>query len=100
MASYDDASRCPKCGVTGKLSHDDPYGPGERLHTLTCENSRCSWFETIWTVLLLADGTVPDPQDFSKKKKTYTGFNYSEEEAKNIEAYARWVANQSLGGGR
>ena len=72
MASYEDATRCPQCGQPGNVRKKlKPQAGGTTLHVVYCENERCEWFDTAWNVSVRPDGTVPDPQDFKGKPKTY-----------------------------
>lgn len=57
--SYDEASRCPKCGNSGELKQQRPGPDRSEIHILTCQNKVCRWYQTDWVVQRLEDGTVP-----------------------------------------
>ena len=70
MASFETASRCPKCDNVGEQSsvRDAPKGRG-KLYIFTCQNGACAWFLTDWVVQKLPDGTVPVRE--SDREKTF-----------------------------
>lgn len=66
--TWDEASKCPKCGLSGEVSKTPRQLPAEagassgaRLVEIFCRNNRCSWFNTPWEVQINKDGTIPDP---------------------------------------
>lgn len=84
-ASWQDAIKCPKCGLTGEhMSREskqvgirDADGnrihgvtPGGKLHKIYCRNSRCRWFNTNWTVQVNPDGSIPEP-DTHRRPRQY-----------------------------
>lgn len=101
MASYEDAIVCPKCGMTGKL-RGRPIPDGmNRLHMIYCENVRCEWYDTPWNVTVRADGSVPDPQDFAHRQKTYmVSASEAERSRQFVQNYAAEIQELSLKGGR
>lgn len=84
-ATWADATKCPKCGLTGehmvretkqaRLRDDDGnrifgIAPGTKLHKIYCRNSRCKWFDTNWTVQVNPDNTIPEP-DTHRRPRQY-----------------------------
>jgi hypothetical protein len=65
MASWDEASRCPKCGNTGVANGTKPVRRENRqkatLHILKCMNPLCVWTGTNFHVQVNEDGSIPDP---------------------------------------
>jgi hypothetical protein len=61
--SWEEATRCPKCGHPGK---DEGWKPGKRrgvkVHSIRCESTElCPWYNTTWLVQVNEDGTIPAP---------------------------------------
>ena len=61
MATWDEASKCPACGMTGKSQAKKPIGGGAIRHTLYCTNIGCEEKSYPWYVEQRADGSIPDP---------------------------------------
>jgi hypothetical protein len=62
MATFEEARACPKCAVPGTVGKSKSIPrTRDQLITITCQNPRCKWYNTNWTVQRRADGTVPDP---------------------------------------
>lgn len=72
MATWEEASRCPKCGNVGR---EDGQMATQRRGTnvvkLTCENPLCKWFETPWFVQINPDGSIPDPESVLNSPKQF-----------------------------
>jgi hypothetical protein len=66
MASWDEASRCPKCTSQGKgvSQHDTERENGEKVkvHVLECPNPLCIWAGERFMVQVNKDGSIPDPE--------------------------------------
>jgi len=44
MATWEEASKCPRCNQPGRQTSAVPSGnPGNKVVTLKCENSACPW---------------------------------------------------------
>jgi hypothetical protein len=83
-ASYEEATRCPKCEMPGRVRSKQPVlgrPKGTQLHLVYCENDRCTWYDTSWPVQVNPDGTVPvferaadhlDPREKVYPKQTNT----------------------------
>jgi hypothetical protein len=92
-ASYEDATRCPKCGMPGHVRSKQPVlgrAKGTQLHLTFCENEVCQWYDTSWPVQVNPDGTVPvfehhDPRDKAYPKRMIT----DEATDKTIKALSR-----------
>jgi hypothetical protein len=64
MASWEDASRCPRCDLPGEEVNRLPgKKPGYKVATLLCRNDKCRWFNTGWAVQINPDGSVPEARD-------------------------------------
>ena len=63
MTTWDEASKCPACGFSGKSMSKKPMGEGSVMHTLYCTNTGCEEKTYPWYVQQRADGSIPDPQD-------------------------------------
>lgn len=69
MASFDEASKCPKCGLTGDQGRVNSVARSrDRLIQMTCKNVRCKWYESSWSVQVRPDGSVPDPDTRPRQK--------------------------------
>lgn len=64
--TFDEARRCPRCEELGLLGKFKPMRDGSKLHTVTCKNERCRWFDTSWVVQVMSDGSVAKPQKHDK----------------------------------
>lgn len=64
MASWEEASRCPKCGQPGEDVKQSSIRTGRLRggvnHVLHCKNERCKWFETGWSVSVGPNGEIPE----------------------------------------
>jgi len=73
MASYEEATRCPKCGNTGELVSKHPAGTdlprGTMAHVLMCKTELCRWYNTTWLVQVNPDNTVPDAKTVGRQKQ-------------------------------
>lgn len=96
--TYEEATQCPKCGLPGNVRIKKPAGrnlpPGTQLHTVYCENERCSWYNTCWFVQLNPDGSIPPPSDHRGEPKLYQGFEGHDMEANQIRAALEAAARQ------
>lgn len=64
MATFAEASKCPKCGFTGEAGPKTPTRkPGVFAVVCTCYNNGCRWFQSGWVVQINADGSVPDARE-------------------------------------
>jgi hypothetical protein len=84
-SSYEEATRCPKCGTIGNARLKKVQGRGQ-VHTVYCENKLCTWYNTCWIVQVRADGTVPPPTDHRRSPKLYQGFEDHDQAARDIVA--------------
>jgi|SRR5882762_5721136 len=70
LTTFEEAKRCPKCKVAGKLADQRPQGSGITVHTFECENSRCERSGERWIVQTNPDGSIPQhtqgPKTFPK----------------------------------
>lgn len=69
--SYEEASRCPKCGNTGESVETRPGPNRSKIHILRCQNAVCRWYATDWIVQQLEDGTVPVRERQERAPKTF-----------------------------
>lgn len=62
-STLEEASRCPRCEQAGKYvgerSLRDPRQG--KLKVFSCENTRCKWYNTTWTIQVAPNGTIPPP---------------------------------------
>lgn len=72
-ASFEEATRCPKCNEPGELGVNRPGPDKSTIHFVWCRNQVCKWFDTNWIVQQLEDGTVPvrPTQDHRAHQKTF-----------------------------
>jgi hypothetical protein len=92
QTTFEEASRCPSCGQPGKdtKSIPIPLGTpgvtrGAKIHTIQCQN--CDF--GVWLVQVDPDGSVPPPQDHTKRPKMYLGFEGHDQQARDILAAVR-----------
>lgn len=69
--TFEEATHCPKCKEPGKETMKTPTGKGI-VHTYTCMNERCTWFETGWVIQVLPDGSIPLREKGEKQFNAYT----------------------------
>lgn len=71
MVTFEEASRCPKCNNIGTetAKHNGPNG--STVHTITCMNTVCIWFETGWIIQRNSDGTIPVREASSRAPKQF-----------------------------
>lgn len=70
MATWEEASKCPKCGLTGEAGKVNFIrGSRDRLIQLTCMNKVCKWYNTSWPVQVRPDGSVPDADTRPREKE-------------------------------
>jgi hypothetical protein len=100
--SYEEATRCPKCGNPGDVVKKEaaPAGAnlprGTQIHTVYCRHPLCPWYNTCWLVQVNSDGSVPPPQNHTFSPKLYHGFEGHDEEAARIVASLRATQQLSL----
>lgn len=58
VLTFEDAKNCPKCGSQGKVVRTDRTTDGGKLNVVHCQNDKCTWFNTGWTVQTKSDGTL------------------------------------------
>jgi hypothetical protein len=87
QTTFEEASRCPNCKQPGKDTKAIPIPPGTpgvtkgaKIHTIECQN--CDF--GVWLVQVDPDGSVPPPQDHTKKQKLYLGFEGHDEAAMEL----------------
>lgn len=61
--TLEQASRCPRCKQPGRFDGERPMRSvrNAKLKQFMCENDRCKWYHTTWSVQVNADGTIPPP---------------------------------------
>lgn len=63
--TLEEASRCPRCKEPGRFNGekalDRADSAGAKIKLFVCDNSRCKWHTTSWTVQVNANGTIPPP---------------------------------------
>lgn len=71
MTTLEDRRRCPKCEMPG-LQAGRVVRPTDRseIVTMTCDNSRCKWFNEAWIYQIRADGSLVEP-DTRKRPKNF-----------------------------
>jgi hypothetical protein len=92
QTTFEEASRCPQCRQPGKDVRviPIPLGTpgvtrGAKIHTILCQN--CDF--GVWLVQVDPDGSVPPPQDHTKKPKLYIGFEGHDQQARDLMAQIR-----------
>jgi hypothetical protein len=92
--SYEDAARCPKCFKPGEKTaqrHVPRQLTANRmpamLHTLTCRNSVCPWYDTSWFIQVNDDGSIPKEETNRTEEKIYP--NRGASPARKEQALAR-----------
>jgi hypothetical protein len=87
QTTFEEASRCPQCKQPGKDTKSIPIPlgtpgvtKGAKIHTIQCQN--CDF--GVWLVQVDPDGSVPPPQDHSRKPKLYLGFEGHDQRAMEI----------------
>lgn len=104
QSTWEEASRCPKCGEPGELGKTIPTPSelprGTKLYEVYCRNGDkvfsqdCKWFNTPWLVQVNPDGSVPAPSDHKGEPKQYVGDFGSDEEAQRVINQLKWEEEQ------
>jgi len=96
MATWEEARCCPKCSNAGREDGRVPTAKrGVTAVKLTCENPLCRWFETPWFVQINPDGSIPDPDTFSKGPKQFV-IPRSDAEAEAMIKAANFAGEQAF----
>ena len=72
--TWEEASKCPKCGKPGRDGGIRPTArPGTKAHLLYCMNQLCLWYEKgdngePWLVQVNRDGSIPPPNTTGQKQ--------------------------------
>lgn len=82
MATWEEASKCPRCEQRGQEVTQFSGPNRSTIHTLECRNERCSWFESRWIVQRLEDGSVPQRAGGQKEFPPIPGL--SREQAERV----------------
>jgi hypothetical protein len=88
--TYEEATRCPKCGNPGEVAIKAPaprqarLPRGTQIHTVYCRRELCPWNNTCWMVQVNADGTVPAPKNHRGEPKLYAGFEGHDNQANEL----------------
>lgn len=77
--TFEEAKRCPRCQNPGQQTNSRRQPDGSTLHTFTCRNSRCRWYDTTYVVQVNSDGTVPPPN--THRQKTFPALPERSQEA-------------------
>jgi hypothetical protein len=63
--TYEEACKCPKCGLPGDVRSKSPARgasrPGAVVHMVYCVNDKCVWYDTSWVIQVNSDGSIPEP---------------------------------------
>jgi len=103
--SWDEASQCPRDGLTGKVESRRriPKGAAEvggQLVTLTCPGTNCEYNGIGWTVQLRPDGTIPEPVERGQRERSFPVLPGSATRAQAVrDALAEQVELEQRGGG-
>lgn len=82
MATIEEAIHCPRCQETGKEVKKYPSTRGSTIYVFHCQNEKCHWYGTGWTVQVNRDGSVPER---TKGMKEFPALSvYDEAAAKRI----------------
>lgn len=76
-ASWEEASKCPRCSLPGEQVSRHPWMSGRRrgmIHILACRNERCRWFNTNWTVQVDEKGEIPIRNAGPKEYEAFSPF--------------------------
>lgn len=95
MASYEEASRCPKCKEVGRLANKRSIKNirGATIHIFECHNEKCKWFnESGWMVQVNPDGSVPNP-DVNRPKQ----FPQRPDRVDEVQRAAQKLLDDSIG---
>lgn len=84
---FEEARQCPKCGMSGKEGTKRPCSepPSSFLLDFECRNKGCKWFSSAWTVQIMPDGTIPDPQ--TNREKSFPKIEFSPDQAGRYDRY-------------
>ncbi len=57
--TWEEAKKCPICKESGEETYSEPDGMGGKVHTITCKNEGCRWYNTGWLVQVDRKGNIP-----------------------------------------
>lgn len=84
QSTWEEASRCPKCGKPGEERRvmDAPPATrlplGTKIHFIYCVTELCPWYNTPWQVQTNPDGSVPPPTNHRGQPKVWDGLQSKE----------------------
>ncbi len=70
-ATWDQAVKCPRCDQAGRDTGQVLGEGGTKIHSIMCENSACSWYQTNWAITVQSDGTIPIRADAERQPKVF-----------------------------
>lgn len=75
MTSFEEAKRCPICGMPGddrsQSQGKDSHGRPCTVHQVYCVTKLCRWYETAWLVQINEDGSIPEAYKSAGEQKLY-----------------------------
>jgi hypothetical protein len=88
-STYDEARRCPRCGIPGdvvskNVVRSQELRPGTTAHVIFCRNRDCTWLDTSWVVQVNPDGTIPPPNYGRDRQPKQFPVNLHDSEVKRI----------------
>lgn len=97
QTTLEEASRCPKCKEPGKYDGERMLqsARGKKIKIFRCENTRCRWYTTTWTVQVNADGTIPPA--LQHRPKQFTAL--PDEGGRMLQALDKQLEMETSGGG-
>lgn len=105
-STYEEATRCPKCGNPGEVRSKRPapkdanLKPGTTIQHVYCTSQLCTWYNTAWLIQVNPDGSVPPPRNHTGKDKLFSRDPSADEMAKRVrEAIDAQIALETEAGG-
>lgn len=97
--SWDEASKCPADGSTGRVVNRRREGRSQ-LVTLACTNTRCAYHEDGWVVQIRPDNTIPDPIDPNTREKRFAPTSMAHARRRMVlDALEEQIASETSPGG-
>jgi hypothetical protein len=84
VATWDEASRCPRDGFTGKVMSRKGLGGGGQLVSLVCPGDNCEYHEQGWVVQVRPDNTIPDVTPVEQREKHYAPTSMSNQRRRMV----------------
>jgi hypothetical protein len=94
VVPFEETQKCFQCGQNGEITLQRPI-VGGTLHSITCRNSKCDWFNTSWLVETDSNGEVRiNEKAYKQAQATRAKANIDPDFDRRVEAVQTAIDNQ------